>query len=73
MTPKKSKLVGVSFHADALMAEFLASLPNQSEFIRQAIAKQVDVLCPLCGGKGTITPGLYSHYAQLIEKLSKRK
>lgn len=47
----------VSIKVDAPTAQKLASLPNRSEFIRQALIEALQPRCPLCGGVGKLPRG----------------
>jgi hypothetical protein len=71
MPRKKPKTASVSLHIDFEIAQLLLAMPNRSEFIRKAIKKQLDYLCPLCAGMGTLLPGLVDHYAEMIGKFGK--
>jgi len=68
--PLKSRTVAVKVEAE--LADFLARLPNKSEFIRQAILAQFGTACPLCSGAGQLASALGSHYAPLLEKHRER-
>ena len=48
--PRKSVLVALK--VDAETAAALDSLPNRSEFIREALRLRLDEVCPLCNGSG---------------------
>jgi hypothetical protein len=50
--PKVAKPVLVAVKVDAETAAVLDTLPNKSEFIRDAVRARLDELCPLCGGTG---------------------
>ena len=54
----------VSFKVEPALAEFLASLPNKSEFVRQAVLAQFGMTCPLCTGSGVIPRGVGDHFAE---------
>ncbi|MSR55950.1 MAG: hypothetical protein EXS09_22155 [Gemmataceae bacterium] len=64
--PLKSRTVAVKVEAE--LADFLARLPNKSEFIRQAILAQFGTACPLCLGAGQVASALGAHYSPILEK-----
>lgn len=47
------------------VAAYLRSLPNASEFIRQAVLRESGLRCPLCRGTGVVTCGVGDHFADL--------
>lgn len=67
---RRSHLRGrtVAFKADAELADFLRSLPNASEFIRQAVLAQFRLTCPLCTGSGVVARGVGEHYEAVIAR-----
>lgn len=68
--PTKDKIV--AFKVEEELAEFLAKLPNKSEFIRRAILAQFNMACPLCTGSGVVPRGLHDHYSTLLDAQSSR-
>jgi len=52
----------VTFKADQTLIDAMRSIPNRSEFIREAILAALDNSCPLCGGTGTLTPDQHRHW-----------
>ena len=58
----------VAFKVEAELAEFLNKLPNKSAFIRKAIAAQMSIACPLCGGTGTVNRAVHDHFAPLLQR-----
>lgn len=72
MPRKHPKTTVVAFKVEEELAEFLNKLPNKSEFIRKAIASQLAIDCPLCGGKGVVTRAVHAHYAPLIAQFNSR-
>ena len=56
----------VGFRVDAEMAVFLASLPNASAFIRQAVIGALRMRCPLCRGSGQVLVGVGEHYIGVL-------
>ncbi|HEY8091080.1 MAG TPA: hypothetical protein VIF09_24625 [Polyangiaceae bacterium] len=49
--PKPSKHI-VAFKVEPDLAALLDAMPNKSEFIRNAVARQLSTACPLCRGTG---------------------
>lgn len=58
----KKKEEVISFKVDDTMMEILRKIPNRSEFIRKAIVDALGVACPLCNGRGILTPSQYDHW-----------
>jgi len=52
----------VTFKVDLALYEKIKDIPNRSEFIRKAIFKELDNMCPLCGGKGILDPAQKKHW-----------
>ena len=52
--PRPNKQI-VAFKVEPELAALLDAMPNKSEFIRNAVARQLSTACPLCRGTG-ITP-----------------
>lgn len=69
MTRKTPKTAVVAFKVEEDLAEFLNQLPNKSAFIRKAIAAQMSMACPLCGGSGQVSRWAHDNYAQLLTRL----
>ncbi|MDX9702857.1 MAG: CopG family transcriptional regulator [Candidatus Auribacterota bacterium] len=59
-TNKKESII--SFKADDSLQKALSLVPNRSEFIRTAILSALEHICPLCQGKGILTPSQKSHW-----------
>ena len=55
----------ISFKADASLLEALEGIENRSEFIRAAVLAALDNICPLCRGRGILTPNQKKHWASL--------
>ena len=72
MTRKLPKTEVVAFKVEEELADFLNKLPNKSEFIRKAIAAQMNMSCPMCGGAGQVTRWTHDHYAQLLDRLHRQ-
>ena len=49
--PKPNKQI-VAFKVEPDLAALLDAMPNKSEFIRNAVARQLSTACPLCRGTG---------------------
>jgi hypothetical protein len=62
----------VSFKVEPALAEFLASLPNKSEFVRQAVLAQFGMTCPLCTGSGVVPRGIGDHFADAFRQHATR-
>ena len=69
---KPPKTTVVAFKVEEELADLLNKLPNKSAFIRKAIAAQLGVACPLCGGQGVVPRGVHDHYSPLLEKFAHR-
>src|SRR5947209_15273285 len=70
--PKPPKTAVVAFKVENELAELLDKLPNKSAFIRNAIAAQLGVSCPLCHGKGVVPRGVHDHYAPVLNQYRSR-
>ena len=66
--PKPSKHI-VAFKVEADLAALLDAMPNKSEFIRSAVARQLSTACPLCRGTG-IAPfsGVTDELTRLVQQ-----
>ena len=62
--PKKQTII--TFKADETLAEALQTVPNRSEFIRNAILTALDNGCPLCQGTGILTREQQKHWAEFL-------
>jgi hypothetical protein len=56
----------VPFKVDAYLAEALKAAPNRSEFIRSAVMPALDNHCPLCQGRGMLTPEQRSYWTSSV-------
>jgi hypothetical protein len=54
--PAKKKQDIITFKVDESLAEALSDMPNRSEFIRMAVQAALDGICPVCRGKGVLSP-----------------
>jgi hypothetical protein len=68
MPRKLPKTKVVAFKVEEQLADFLNKLPNKSAFIRNAIAAQMGMACPLCNGRGVVPRGVHDHYLRLLEQ-----
>lgn len=57
----------ISFKADQQLVEALTHIPNRSEFIRNAVLRAMDNICPLCQGTGILTPNQKEHWNEFNE------
>ncbi len=57
----------ISFKADRQLVAALNNIPNRSEFIRTAVLRAMDNICPLCQGTGTLTPSQQAHWSKFEE------
>jgi len=55
----------VSFKADKQLVDALNLIPNRSEFIRNAILRSMDNICPLCQGTGLLSPKQKEHWKDI--------
>lgn len=55
----------VTFKVDGKLLEILQSMPNRSEFIRNAILTSLKKTCPLCSGTGVLTPSQAKSWGKL--------
>jgi hypothetical protein len=68
--PGKSGII--TFKADAAMSAAMQGVPNRSAFIRAAILAALDNTCPLCAGRGTLSPNQKRHWQALAQDHSVR-
>ena len=63
---KQKKGVVVTFHAtfkvDDSLYELFKGMPNRSEFIRTALLVAFKNVCPVCQGRGVLTPHQKAHW-----------
>src|SRR5579859_5362242 len=66
--PRPNKQI-VAFKVEPELAALLDAMPNKSEFIRNAVARQLSTACPLCRGTG-ITPysGVSDELTRLVQQ-----
>ncbi len=53
----------ITFKADTGLLEALQGVENRSEFIRSALLAALQNICPLCKGRGSLTPNQRSHWS----------
>jgi hypothetical protein len=59
-TANKQKII--TFKTDEALLDALRGVDNRSEFIRLAVLAALDNICPLCGGRGLLTPNQKRHW-----------
>jgi hypothetical protein len=52
----------VTFKADDSLLDALQGVENRSEFIRAALLSALENICPLCKGRGILTPNQKQHW-----------
>ncbi len=52
----------ITFKVERSLAELIDRLPNKSEFIRNALLGALSATCPLCQGRGVLTPEQTEHW-----------
>jgi hypothetical protein len=52
----------VTFKVDSKLAEQLKNVPNKSEFIRNAVFKALNNVCPVCNGAGVLNACQQEHW-----------
>lgn len=52
----------ITFKVDKTLREAMRGIPNRSEFIRTAILRALESVCPLCQGTGSLTPDQRRHW-----------
>lgn len=63
MAARKTEII--TFKADESLLEAMRGVENRSDFIRGAIMSALDNSCPLCGGRGVLTPNQMRHWREL--------
>jgi hypothetical protein len=59
-TANKARIV--TFKADDSLLGALEGVENRSEFIRSAVLAALENICPLCKGRGILTPNQRNHW-----------
>ncbi len=70
---EKRKEEVISFKVDPVLAEKLRSVPNRSEFIRQAVLQHLGNECPFCHGTGTLSVHQKKHLEIFLENHEMRR
>jgi hypothetical protein len=52
----------ITFKADTALADALKLVPNRSDFIRNALLRAFENVCPLCQGTGLLTTEQKQHW-----------
>lgn len=52
----------ITFKADQSLLGALEGIENRSEFIRSALLAALANICPLCKGRGILTPNQKNHW-----------
>ncbi len=65
MPSRKTEIV--SFKADESLLSAMKGVDNRSDFIRAAIMSALENSCPLCGGKGVLSPNQMRHWRELSD------
>lgn len=72
-TMRNKKQETITFKAGEALAKALHTVPNKSEFIRNAILNALENGCPLCQGTGILTSEQRSHWAKFLNTHSLQK
>jgi hypothetical protein len=70
MVEDRKKEEVITFKVNDSLAKALKSIPNRSEFIRNAVLNALENSCPLCGGVGTFSPAQQEHWKAFSRKHS---
>lgn len=52
----------VTFKVDEQLMELLRHIPNRSNFIRSAVLRALENVCPLCQGAGVLSTSQLKHW-----------
>jgi hypothetical protein len=63
----------VTFKASRGLVDALKCVSNRSQFIRNALLSALKSVCPLCSGKGAMTPRQRKHWEAFAERHSVRQ
>jgi hypothetical protein len=58
----RNKAQIITFKADDSLIEALGGIENRSEFIRAALLAALENICPVCKGRGILTPNQKRHW-----------
>lgn len=56
----------ITFKADNTLASVLKNIPNRSQFIRNAVLRALENVCPLCQGNGILNVNQKEHWDTFI-------
>ena len=57
----------ITFKVDTSLVEAMKGIPNRSDFIRNAILQALGAACPVCNGKGVLTPNQRKHWDRFVK------
>ncbi len=57
----------ITFKVEHSLAQLIDHMPNKSEFIRNALLGALSNTCPLCQGKGVLSPEQAEHWKSFTE------
>ncbi|MBD3401845.1 CopG family transcriptional regulator [candidate division GN15 bacterium] len=63
---RKQKSDVITFKADDSLVEALQQIPNRSEFIRSALLAALENTCPVCQGRGVLSPSQKRHWEEFL-------
>ena len=58
----------ITFKVDPEIEELLDKIPNKSDFIRNAIVKAMDCVCPVCSGTGILNAHQKRHWENFLKE-----
>lgn len=67
MQERRQKAEIVTFKVDSDLMGMLQGIANRSEFIRNSILSALGCICPLCGGRGILSPMQKTHWLEFKE------
>lgn len=71
MAPRRDEVV--TFKVDRDLMKKLENIPNRSEFIRSALRRALENVCPLCRGSGTLSRAQRQHWESFSRDHSVRE
>jgi hypothetical protein len=69
----KQKHEVITFKVDNTLAAVLKNIPNRSQFIRNAVFRALENICPLCQGSGILNVNQKEHWESFINHHSIKK
>ena len=57
----------ITFKVEEWLMEKLRQIPNRSEFIRKAVVEAMEGVCPVCQGRGYLSPKQREHFDTFLE------